>query len=90
MAKIKKQPVRYHPSENEIQAMRICNLNDLAYVIQPIKDSTKYKIIKYKISNMLIDVFTMKENNIILEFDELEASKKIMELYLLQSKRFNI
>jgi hypothetical protein len=68
--------------------MRICNLNDLAYVIQPIKDSTKYKIIKYKISNMLIDVFTMKENDIVLEFDELEASKKIMELYILHSKRF--
>lgn len=88
MAKLKKQPTRYHPTESEIQAMRICNLNDLAYIIQPIKDSTKYKIIKYKISNMLIDVFTMKENDLVLEFDELEASKKIMELYTLHSKRF--
>ena len=88
MAKLKKQPPRYHPTEKEIQAMRVCSLNDLAYVIQPIKDSIKYKIIKYKISNMLTDVFTMKENNIILEFDELEASKKIMELYVLHSKRF--
>lgn len=88
MAKLKKQPVRYHPTELELKAMYICNQNDLAYVIQPIKDSVNYKIIKFKISNMLIDVFTMKENDVILEFSEMEASKKIMELYVLHSKRF--
>jgi hypothetical protein len=84
----KKQEQKYSPNETEIQSMYICINNDLAYVIQPIKSSKKYKVIKFKISNRL-ELYTYKENNIDVEFTEHDALKKTMELYTLHSKRFN-
>lgn len=84
----KKQEATYSPTEKEIQAMYICNRNDLAYVIQPIQYSKKYKVIKFQISNRL-EVYTYKENNIDVEFTEHDALKKTMELYTQHSKRFN-
>ena len=84
----KKQEVKYSPTEEEIQSMYICINNDLAYVIQPIKSSKKYKVIKFQISNRL-EVHTYKENNIDIEFTEYDALKKTMELYTQHSKRFN-
>ena len=84
----KKQSEKYFVKEDEIQAMRICWKNDLAYVIQPIKDSTKYNVIKFQISNNL-ELHFLKDNNINVEFTEYEASKKVMELYTQHSKRFS-
>jgi hypothetical protein len=84
----KKQEASYLPKESEIQAMYICIKNDLAYVIQPIQYTKKYKVIKFKISNRL-EQYTYKENNIDIEFTEYDALKKTMELYKQHAKRFN-
>lgn len=84
----KKQEATYSPTESEIQSMYICFKNDLAYIIQPIQYTKKYKVIKFKISNRL-EQYTYKENNIDVEFTEHDALKKTMELYKLHSKRFN-
>jgi len=84
----KKYEPKYFPKELEIQSMYICNKNDLAYVIQPIQYTNKYKVIKFQISNR-IEIHTYKENNIDIEFTEYDALKKTMELYTLHSKRFN-
>ena len=83
----KKKEDKYHPTESEIQAMHLCNKNDLAYLIQPIKNKTKYNVIKFQISNYL-QVHILKENDIPLEFTENDGMKKTMELYLFHSKRF--
>ena len=83
----KKQETSYSPTEAEIQTMYICNRNDLAYVIQPIQYTKKYKVVKFKISNRL-EQYIYKENNIDVEFTEHDALKKTMELYTLHSKRF--
>jgi hypothetical protein len=84
----KKQELTYSPTQAEIQSMYICNKNDLAYVIQPIQYTKKYKVVKFQISNRL-EVHNYKENNIDVEFTEHDALKKTMELYTLHSKRFN-
>jgi hypothetical protein len=84
----KKQIEKYIPKEYEIKNMYLCFKNDLAYIIQPIKDSKKFKVIKFKISNRL-EQYTYKENNIDIEFTEYNALKKTMELYTQHSKRFN-
>jgi hypothetical protein len=84
----KKQEITYSPTEEEIQSMYICNRNDLAYVIQPIQYTKKYKVIKFKISNRL-ELYSYKENNIDVEFTEYDALKKTMEFYKLHAKRFN-
>ena len=84
----KKQELTYFPTSDEIQCSYICHKNDLAYVIQPIQYTKKYRVIKFQISNRL-EVHTYKENNIDIEFTEYDALKKTMELYTLHSKRFN-
>ena len=84
----KKQEAKYSPTEEEIQCSYICINNDLAYVIQPIQYTKKYKVIKFKISNRL-EQYTYKENNIDIEFTEYDALKKTMELYKQHAKRFN-
>ena len=84
----KKQETTYSPTEEEIQCSYICNRNDLAYVIQPIQYTKKYKVIKFQISNRL-EVHTLKDNVQDLEFTEYDALKKTMELYTQHSKRFN-
>ena len=83
----KKQEATYSPTDYEIQCSYICNRNDLAYVIQPIQYTKKYKVIKFQISNRL-EVHTYKENNIDIEFTEYDALKKTMELYTQHAKRF--
>jgi len=83
----KKYEVTYKPTENEIQSMYVCNRNDLAYVIQPIQYTKKFKVVKFKISNAL-ELHFLKENNINVEFTEYDAQKKVMELYSLHSERF--
>ena len=84
----KKQEITYSPTQTEIQSSYICHKNDLAYVIQPIQYTKKYKVIKFKISNRL-ELYSYKENNIDVEFTEYDALKKTMELYTLHAKRFN-
>jgi hypothetical protein len=84
-----KKVARYHPKEAEIEAMHLCNKNDLAYLIQPIKNNTKYNVIKFQISNYL-NLHFLKEGNNNLEFTEIEGMKKTMELYLLHAKRFKL
>jgi hypothetical protein len=83
----KKQLDKYFAKEDELNNMKICWKNDLAYVIQPIKSSTKYNVIKFQLSNAL-ELFTLKENNVNVEFTEYEAQKKVMQLYTQHSKRF--
>jgi hypothetical protein len=83
----KKYEVTYKPTENEIQSMYVCNRNDLAYVIQPIQYTKKFKVVKFQISNRL-EVHNYKENNIDVEFTEYDALKKTMELYTQHAKRF--
>jgi len=83
----KKQETSYLPKESELQAQYICNRNDLAYVIQPIQYTKKYKVVKFQISNRL-EVHNYKENNVDVEFTEYDALKKTMELYTLHAKRF--
>jgi len=85
----KKKDESYSPNTIELDAMRICNRNDLAYIIQPIKASRKYYIVKFQISNYL-EVHTLKENDIKIEFTEYDGMKKIMELYVQHSKRFKL
>ena len=84
-----KKEKKYQPTEKEIQAMHLCNRNDLAYLIQPIKGKTKYHVIKFQVSNYL-ECHILKENNVNLEFTEIEGMRKTMELYLFHSKRFKI
>lgn len=79
---------KYIPTDAELQCSYICLKNDLAYVIQPIQYTKKYKVIKFKTSNIL-ELYIYKENNIDMEFTEYDALKKTMELYTLHSKRFN-
>jgi hypothetical protein len=83
----KKYEVNYKPTEKEIQSMYVCNRNDLAYVIQPIQYTKKFKVVKFQISNRL-EVHNYKENNIDVEFTEYDALKKTMELYTQHAKRF--
>jgi hypothetical protein len=83
----KKQEQTYSPTADEIQCSYICHKNDLAYVIQPIQYTKKYKVIKFKISNRL-ELYSYKENNIDVEFTEYDALKKTMELYTQHAKRF--
>jgi hypothetical protein len=82
-----KKVKKYNPSQEEIEAMHLCNRNDLAYLIQPIKGRSVYNVIKFQISNYL-QLHILKENNINLEFTEIDGMKKTMELYLFHSKRF--
>lgn len=83
----KKQTEKYIPTDEEFKAMYLCNKNDLAYVIQALPHNTKYCIVKFEISDSLA-YFTLKEKDVIIEFSEYDASKKVMELYTQHSKRF--
>ena len=82
----KKQEIKYHPDYKELNDMRICHQNNLAYVIVP-AGSNKYWISKYSL-NDLHRVIYLEENNVRKEFSQYEADKKIMELYTQHSKRF--
>jgi hypothetical protein len=84
----KKQSEKYSPKENEIEAMRLCWKNDLAYVIQPIQNTKMYHVIKFQISDNL-KIYTFEIDKTKIEFTEYEASKKVMELYTQHSKRFS-
>ena len=78
MAKVKED--KFIPKPDEVDAMSLCWVNDLAYVIKPAKTANRYNIIKYQISNYN-EIFYYKENNVNVEFTEYEGLKKTMELY---------
>jgi len=82
-----KKSEQYTPTQKQISDMRLCWKNDLAYVVQPIKGSSKYTVVKFQLSNSM-QVHTLKENNIDVQFTDYDASKKVMELYSLHAKRF--
>jgi hypothetical protein len=85
MAKVKEDI--FIPTKEEQDAMSLCWVKDLAYVIKPAKTANRYNIIKYQISNYN-EIFYYKENNVNLEFTEYEGLKKTMELYKFHAKRF--
>jgi hypothetical protein len=82
----KKQDVRFYPNYKELNDMRICHQNNLAYVVVPTKKN-KYWISKYSLKD-LYTVIYLEENKVRKEFSQFEADKKIMELYTQHSKRF--
>ena len=84
---IKKQNVRYLPTSIQLNDMRICHQNSLAYVIVP-AGSNKYWISKYSLNDLHNQIY-LTENNVRTEFSQYEADKKIMELYSLHAKRLN-
>jgi len=83
MAKVKDI---FIPTREEQDAMSLCWVKDLAYVIKP-TNNNRYNVIKYQISNYK-EIFYYKENNKIIEFTEAEGLKKTMELYKFHAKRF--
>jgi hypothetical protein len=85
MAKVKEDI--FIPTSEEQDAMSLCWVKDLAYVIKPAKNANRYNIIKYQISNYN-EIFYYKENNVNAEFTEYEGLKKTMELYKFHAKRF--
>ena len=82
----KKQQARYQPSHKQLNDMRICHQNSLAYVIVP-AGSNKYWISKYSLNDLQNQIY-LTENNVRTEFSQYEADKKIMELYSFHAKRF--
>jgi len=82
-----KKELKFVPKPDEVNAMSICWKNDLAYVIKPIKNTNKYNVIKYQISNYK-EIFYLEENGIRLEFTEYDGLQKTMDLYKFHAKRF--
>ena len=74
----------YIPNSEEIDAMWYCVKRNVAYSIEANKNKRFY-IVKY-IPSDYKNVIYLKENNKKVEFSEYEATKKIMELYINQSK----
>jgi hypothetical protein len=85
MAKVKEYI--FIPTIEEQNAMSLCWVNDLAYVITPSRISNRFNVIKYQISNYK-EYFFYKEKDEIIHFTEYEALKKTMELYKFHAKRF--
>lgn len=82
----KKQNVRYFPTSIQLNDMRICHHNSLAYVIVP-TGSNKFWISKYSLNDVYHQIY-LTENNQRVLFTQYEADKKIMELYSYHAKRF--
>jgi len=74
----------YYPTIIEIKAMTYCVNKNVAYSIEP-NTNKRFHIVKY-IPTDYKNVIYLKENNKKVEFSEYEATKKIMELYVNQSK----
>ena len=82
MAKKKIEP--YTPTLAELKAMYYCNSKNVAYSIEPNKNKLFY-IVKF-IPSDYKNVIYLKENNKKVEMNEQDAIKKIMQLYVNQSK----
>ena len=80
----KKKIQIYYPHYTEVNAMVYCVGKNVAYAVEPNKNK-RFHIVKY-IPSDYKNLIYLKENNKKVEFSEYEATKKIMELYVNQSK----
>jgi hypothetical protein len=80
----KKKIEIYSPHYKEVEAMVYCVKKNVAYSLEATKDKRFY-IVKY-IPSDYKNVIYLKENNKKVDFNEYEATKKIMELYKNQNK----
>jgi hypothetical protein len=89
----KKVTNKYSPTEEEMKAMHICNNNNLAYIQQAVSN-TQFCIVKYEIDDYLRLNYLPEDKTKLgsitnrLLFNDYDASKKVMELYVQHSKRF--
>ena len=80
----KKKIETYFVNYKEVEAMVYCVKRNVAYSLEA-NTNKKFYIVKY-IPTDYKNVIYLKENNRKVEFSEYEATKKIMELYVNQSK----
>lgn len=80
----KKKIEIYFVNYKEVDAMVYCVKRNVAYSLEA-NTNKKFYIVKY-IPSDYKNVIYLKENNRKVEFSEYEATKKIMELYVNQSK----
>lgn len=80
----KKKIEIYQANYKEVDAMVYCVKRNVAYSLEA-NTNKKFHIVKY-IPTDYKNVIYLKENNKKVEFSEYEATKKIMELYINQSK----
>jgi hypothetical protein len=80
----KKKIEIYFVNYKEVEAMVYCVKRNVAYSLEA-NTNKKFYIVKY-IPSDYKNVIYLKENNKKVEFSEYEATKKIMELYINQSK----
>ncbi len=74
----------YQANYKEVDAMVYCVKRNVAYSLEA-NTNKRFYIVKY-IPSDYKNVIYLKENNKKIEFSEYEATKKIMELYVNQSK----
>jgi hypothetical protein len=74
----------YQANYKEVNAMVYCVKRNVAYSLEA-NTNKRFHIVKY-IPSDYKNVIYLKENNKKVEFSEYEATKKIMELYVNQSK----
>jgi len=74
----------YQANYKEVNAMVYCVKRNVAYSLEA-NTNKRFHIVKY-IPSDYKNVIYLKENNKKVEFSEYEATKKIMELYINQSK----
>jgi hypothetical protein len=74
----------YQANYKEVDAMVYCVKRNVAYSLEA-NTNKRFHIVKY-IPSDYKNVIYLKENNKKIEFIEFEATKKIMELYVNQSK----
>jgi hypothetical protein len=74
----------YQANYKEVDAMVYCVKRNVAYSLEA-NTNKRFHIVKY-IPSDYKNVIYLKENNKKVEFSEYEATKKIMELYVNQSK----
>jgi hypothetical protein len=74
----------YQANYKEVDAMVYCVKRNVAYSLEA-NTNKRFHIVKY-IPSDYKNIIYLKENNKKVEFSEYEATKKIMELYVNQSK----
>lgn len=74
----------YQANYKEVDAMVYCVKRNVAYSLEA-NTNKRFYIVKY-IPSDYKNIIYLKENNKKVEFSEYEATKKIMELYINQSK----
>jgi len=80
----KKKIEIYQANYKEVDAMVYCVKRNVAYSLEA-NTNKRFYIVKY-IPSDYKNIIYLKENNKKVEFSEFEATKKIMELYINQSK----